>query len=428
MGSAPASSDRSLLERLNALKPTSVSLTSPLPSASGPASTIERAGSPSREDALTARLKSLRNQGPGGSADSTTTTHRDRGAGAPTQWSPDSIRGDARSSSSSTREESGVQQGTPASVRVAGDVDPLYTDDQTLEELLEDLRSDDAWLDELVADEEAEEEEHGRVTALLIELSKSPSGVAGPDRPDDIDGDSSGEEESEDSSSDDGSGGGGDVAGEAADAAVARAVDEVAWEAANKTQSPAPPSQQIPTPPEDTEEEQSDRDGPAQIPDGDLFHLPAVPSRLQEQADPTTTTTSPAHTQADADTDTDTAFAASIAARMAALALSGLRELLPPTPTGAAADALGLPQAPSFAPADRPVPVPGIAGREDDSEDHQKKTWCVVCLEDGAVRCRGCDPGDDVYCARCWKAMHVGPRAGYDERGHAWEAFAARPR
>ncbi|KAJ2992984.1 hypothetical protein NUW58_g1984 [Xylaria curta] len=75
-----------------------------------------------------------------------------------------------------------------------------------------------------------------------------------------------------------------------------------------------------------------------------------------------------------------------------------------------------------------PGSYPWIASPSYRSSDEDQRTWCVVCLEDGTVHCLGCDAGDDVYCARCWKEMHVGPRAGYDERGHSWETLARRPR
>ncbi|KAH8718890.1 Abscission/NoCut checkpoint regulator [Beauveria bassiana] len=42
--------------------------------------------------------------------------------------------------------------------------------------------------------------------------------------------------------------------------------------------------------------------------------------------------------------------------------------------------------------------------------------WCTVCLADATLRCLGCD--DDVYCARCWHEMHVGPAAAFDDRSH----------
>lgn len=134
--------------------------------------------------------------------------------------------------------------------------------------------------------------------------------------------------------------------------------------------------------------------------DGDSeLTLPTVPTILQ---DPVPSSKAP-----------DDPFESSIAARLAALKGPGHEPLV--------TDAFGLPSAPTFQPEDRPVPK--VAKRPGYS-DEDMKTWCVVCLEDATVRCVGCD--GDVYCARCWREMHVGPAAGYDERGHAWEKFDPR--
>lgn len=191
---------------------------------------------------------------------------------------------------------------------------------------------------------------------------------------------------------------------------LAKAIDELEWEKVDRTPSPTP--QPKTSPPENPK--QTSQNSASHAPNDDPFSLPTVPSNLQDQLD-----SPPSSTQPQSDVD----FAASMASRMAALKLSGPRAL-PSAPTEAV-DSLGLPQAPTFKPADRPVP--GVAKRTGLTDDDQK-TWCVVCLEDGAVRCLDCDAGDDVYCARCWKEMHIGPRAGYDERGHAWETFVSRPR
>ncbi|KAI0456245.1 hypothetical protein F5B21DRAFT_156088 [Xylaria acuta] len=388
----PPAPDKSLLERLNALKPSSVSLISPVPSKPNPASTIERAKSPSREDALTARLKSLRNQG----SESIDSTSTDQEYGVKESTQPPSTL-----DIGPLTRESGIQQ-APAPIQATDDVDPLlYTDDQTLEELLADLRSDESWLDEVAA----EEEEHQRVTALLTELSK-PSIVSTKADERNTDHDSS--QENREGSSDDDSEE--EIRATEADSVLAKTLDELEWEKANEAPSPSP--RPMPAPRENAK--QTSQDGAVQVPDDDPFNLPTVPSELQDQLDSPASST---QTQSDVD------FAASIASRMAALKLSGTRAL-PPAPTDAV-DSLGLPQAPTFAPSDRPVP--GLAKRTGLTDEDQK-SWCVVCLEDGAVHCLGCEDGDNVYCARCWKEMHVGPRAGYDERGHSWETFVQRPR
>ncbi|KAI3324615.1 hypothetical protein HD806DRAFT_543313 [Xylariaceae sp. AK1471] len=401
MGDNAPASDKSLIERLNALKPSSVSLISPPSSKSDLASAIERANPPSREDALTARLKTLRNR-ESGSVVSTPQleAHQDHGAEQFTQ----------PLSAGETKSLTGYSLGTDqvsAPIQPTDNIDPLlYTDDQTLEELLEELRSDETWLEDVAA----EEEEHQRVTALLTELSMS-SGAKVDTDGQSADQDAAQEEDGEGSDDDSE----GQVMAAEADSVLAKAVDEVEWEKTNK--SPSPPPQPISKPlfaPGNAELSSQDgtshgRENNQKSPTDNPFNLPTVPSELQDQPD---LPPSSAQTQSDVD------FAASIASRMAALKLSGPRTL--PSAPNAAIDSLGLPLAPTFAPADRPVP--GLAKRTG-LTDEDEKTWCVVCLDDGTVHCLGCEAGDDVYCARCWKEMHVGPQAGYDERGHSWETF-----
>lgn len=138
--------------------------------------------------------------------------------------------------------------------------------------------------------------------------------------------------------------------------------------------------------------------------------LPAVPTELVD----------PAPTSGPVSRDGQDPFESSIAARLAAL--KGAQAPIIHT------DALGLPSAPTFRPEDN-APAPKRLVARSGYTDADQKTWCIVCLEDGTIRCLGCDDdggGGDVYCARCWKEMHVGPSAGYDERGHAWEKFDPR--
>lgn len=137
--------------------------------------------------------------------------------------------------------------------------------------------------------------------------------------------------------------------------------------------------------------------------------LPAVPTELAD----------PAPTSGPVPSGRDP-FESSIAARLAALKGAGAPIIH--------TDALGLPSAPTFRPEDN-APAPKRLVAKSGYTDADQKTWCIVCLEDGTIRCLGCDDdggGGDVYCARCWKEMHVGPSAGYDERGHAWEKFDPR--
>ncbi|KAG6032692.1 hypothetical protein E4U19_007267 [Claviceps sp. Clav32 group G5] len=48
--------------------------------------------------------------------------------------------------------------------------------------------------------------------------------------------------------------------------------------------------------------------------------------------------------------------------------------------------------------------------------DDDMDSWCTVCLEDATLQCTGCD--GDVYCTRCWREMHLGPAAHFDDVGH----------
>lgn len=76
-------------------------------------------------------------------------------------------------------------------------------------------------------------------------------------------------------------------------------------------------------------------------------------------------------------------------------------------------DALNLPSVPTSRPSGKPVKRLQSRGKyTDDDVD----SWCTVCLEDATLRCLGCD--GDGYCARCWREMHVGPAAHFDDRGH----------
>ncbi|KAI8965383.1 hypothetical protein F5Y11DRAFT_354972 [Daldinia sp. FL1419] len=396
-------SDRTLLERLNALKPTTVNL-SPS-SKSVVASVIEPAKPFSKEDALSERLKSLRNQSDNSArpvSDSENSPKGDNASTLPAQNplskpppNPEKLGTAIDAAHTSSTEDANENE------------DPLfYTDDQTLEELLADLESDQQWLEEVLA-----EDEHRRVTALLEELGddakvnkdseKDPEATKSRD-----------EGEGEDSSDDDSDG---ERMTREADDIIARTVDQVEYDKTNKP-SPRPDSSAASPSrtgkPSTKGAEATNETTHAQGYDESPFSLPTVPSDFQDENQHQAN--HPKAPQDDAD------FAASITSRMAALNVdTSSGPDLPSVP--ADIHPLGLPSAPTFAPADRPTP--GLIKRFGFTDEDQK-TWCVVCLEDGAIRCLDCD--NDIYCARCWKEMHVGPSAGYDERGHRWEKFVRR--
>lgn len=400
----PARSDKTLLDRLNALKPTPITLDRLSKFLS--ASSDDAASQPvSKEDALSDRLKSLRLQAESKGSNPDSEIHRsDQSLSTLSSAAhPQTITQGVNEDISARHH--GSATATPTVQGNIDDVDPLlYTDDQTLEELLADLGSDEQWLEEVAAEVTADEEQR-KVAALLEELGKTP--------PKDSDADKLERckaEEGEDYSSDDDSDG--EVMQRESDDLLAQAMDEVEWD---NQQKPKPvPQAMTPNPlkPDVISDDASTRQNTASanpaassnLVDSDPFNLPSVPSELQDQPDLPDATTQDAN------------FEAEIASRMAKLKALGPDKSLPSVPTFPV-DELGLPMAPTFDPEDRPVK--GVYKRYGYTDDDQK-TWCTVCLEDGAIRCIGCD--GDVYCARCWKEMH-GPNAGYEERGHQWEKF-----
>ncbi|KAK9769724.1 hypothetical protein SCAR479_13610 [Seiridium cardinale] len=393
--SDPAGSDKNLLDRLNALKPSTVKLDNP--STFVPTLAVETTEPVSREDGLSDRLKSLRNQ-----ADSSLPATKEAKADPRNTRLP--THEVAQPQDSPAAAGTGIDSSAQPAIEISGPLvyqeedgtDPfLDTDEQTLEELLADLGSDEQWLEE-VADEvsRSKDEEHRRVTALLEELGKvslQEQYNHTPHHQEDQDGGSDSDDDSD-----------GERVKREAENVLSQAVDEMEWEKANMPQ------------------EKSSHQGPSThetIAKGDdastgTFELPVVPTELQDQPhepDPNNTSVQ------------DDDFEAKIASRMAALkGLGGNDQTLPSVPSSQV-DELGLPVAPTFAPGDRPAKS---VYKRYGYTDEDAKTWCTVCLEDGAIRCFGCD--DDTYCARCWKEMHVGPSAGYDERGHRWESFIKR--
>lgn len=377
------------------------------------ASTIESAKPPSREDALTERLKNLRSQADS-KAQLSSGAKPNRGNDGPGLPSIPNQISQPQLGPQIPGLSIGSTKVSPTEA-ISDDADPfLDTDDQTLEELLADLESDQQWLDEVAAEEE--QQQHLKVTALLKELGdasateqelgKSRTKTAS----DDEDNDGGDEGSSGDNDEDDDDSENEQITRETDDT-LAQVLDQVEWEKSNEP--PSHPETKSATPRNDTKPTAEDNNESAAAQrsnEDDPLNLPAVPSDLQDQPN------APDFQDDDAD------FAASITSRMAALKVdTASGPNLPSVPTSDL-DELGLPAVPTFAPSDRPAP--GLIKRVGYTDEDQK-TWCIVCLEDGAIKCLDCD--GDIYCARCWKEMHVGPTAGYDERGHRWEKFV-RPR
>lgn len=376
-------SDKSLLDRLSALKGGSpgVSLDRSSNALNVSLTGVEPAKAPSREDALSARLRSLRN------------TPEREVPPPPQQQSHTSkpighetaARGEAASLSPAGPRRSHPAAAPPQSQAPTDDVDPfLETDDQTLEDLLtdEDLGSQEQWNFDPKA-------ESAKVNALLEELSKASPAQHAPDSTDD--GNDDGKARDAD-----------DSEGEEMTKEVETLLSQALDDARLNTQPedvPDPPNKHQGAAVEAGEEDQQGDGDPA-------FSLPSVPSTIaapkSDKVDddgslpglslPSVPSGQPKHEDLDDD----------LAARMAALGGLGA-----PSEGG-----IGLPSVPTFQPADRAVKrLTSKAGYTDEDAD----TWCTVCLEDATLQCLGCE---DVYCARCWHEMHVGPAAAFDDRTH----------
>ncbi|KAH8682453.1 hypothetical protein BX600DRAFT_430333 [Xylariales sp. PMI_506] len=388
--------DKGLLDRLNALKPTTVNLQSSLNRLRSKLSMLTKAtgrqfshspeetGKSATRDPLSERLKTLRNQSEFEGSNDSELPLGDSASALP----PSSLRPVSAEIGEANHEPPAGTLFTPG-----GDVDPLLaTDDQTLEELLEELGADEQWLEEVAAEvAHGKDEDHQRVIALLDELHS-----ASPKSPINSDFTHSKNDVNDPASSDGEDDSDGEQMKKEVDHALMQAVDEAEWESRNADKSDVLPLSPAPV-------AKSGITSPRSGLDTNTPALPAVPSKLTDQPETE---------------EHDDGFEADIASRMAALrGLGSTERSLPSAPTSAV-DELSLPGVPAFAPGERPVK--GVYKRPGFT-DEDMKTWCTVCLEDGTVRCIGCD--NDVYCTRCWKEMHVGPRAGYDERGHSWEKF-----
>ncbi|KAK4229708.1 Abscission/NoCut checkpoint regulator [Podospora fimiseda] len=350
-------SDQSLLDRLNALKASSVSFETPPSSSSSSSSSIikpvhdENSQPISREDALAARLRSLRNQP---SPEIRPTTQ------------PPVINREEDGPNQKVDIDQAVSSSPPSIGKQSQQASTGWEvpDDVAVEEYLEALgdQSDLGFLDsedELSGNEKAPDpkQEAQNLKELLDKLKTA-------DREDEH------EHEHENDNSD------GEEMTRDVEAILAEARDEISLLPSSVLEGIG--SSGTPT-------------------DTDLS-LPSVPSQA------------PKHQDEEVD---------DLATR-----LFSLRGIGP-------VDAFGLPAVPTFQPDKRPNITTTQSSSSQQSiltknsrnkySDSDQSTWCVVCLEDATVKCEGCD--DDVYCSRCWKEMHVGVRAGYEERGHRWVRF-----
>ncbi|KAK3329490.1 hypothetical protein B0H66DRAFT_27325 [Apodospora peruviana] len=414
MASPRPSDDQSLLERLNALKPTSVTLDKSAitaPSISTEQDTAGPSAAPRREDALAERLRILRSQSDSGHG-------ADKGALSSSQPQPPAATPAARSAQRQDKKQQAYQgpaDGYPSITNAEqqlSDDDDAYLpflqagddDQQALDDLLEGLGEFD-----LGGDEDFDTYpkfdpggEAKKVSALLEQIHKtdpaSASSVVSMEITQATTGKASDHVDDDESE--------GEQMTHEVERILSQARDQLAISedrAADKETSDEPggppsssgansnadnKSKSITAPPtagDDTGHDEGDA--------APSFILPDVPS-------------SPLSDDNDDQKSFD--FANDISTRMASL-------------KGIAVDAFGLPLAPTFQPQDRQPDSKRKSKKGAGYTDEDQKTWCIVCLDDATVRCVGCN--DDVFCARCWRDMHIGPSAGYDERGHRWVKF-----
>ncbi|ESZ98139.1 hypothetical protein SBOR_1518 [Sclerotinia borealis F-4128] len=381
----PPSYDQDLLNRLNALKKTSIQLdASPRP----PLNVFSKESTP--EIDLSERLRSLR-------------------SGTPSRIS--TLQASAPVSTPSPPRQSSFYSQT-----IASDAAPLFSndahDDKSLDELLAELGSGSEWLnpddpndiqklldeaqkalpghddvasEEEVSKEASEEKQHkqkGNVLTSGLDMSVfavDDEEEHGEAREKQIEGLDSESREVQD--------------------IVARLLDEVKLEDAVKA-----------------EEEQAREATNADTDRKSLSSFPKYKQNDDEKPDitlPSAPSTQPEPSRKSLDFESD------ITARMAAL--KGLES---------SSDSLGLPCLPS-APTTKPVdkhkqPVTGkgsATGALQRYTDGEMDTWCVICQDDAVVICVGCDR--DLYCARCWTEGHMGPDAGLEFRGHQWRKWDA---
>jgi hypothetical protein len=375
-------SDDDFLARLNALKPSSVSL------GTNHSSSVAFSGAPKATDDLAARFARLGSASPSSSPQpSRTTSSNDISAPIAAPGAPSYLGGIAEGIGGNhvdfnEEDEKSLEELLGELKETVGDKeqwDLSSKEQQDVGKLLKDMKR---ILPEVVNSraQDAAAKQARRAPGPKEELTDWESievnvggGAVTTDKDEDYD-DDEGEDGASKKATEE----------EETDDIIARVMAEL--EISRKYDPPSPP-------PEDSDNGEQRKDQATQKDDGNDLSLPSAPTALPED-----------------DFERTQAIEDAFTARLAALS----------APSPSQTDSLGLPSAPSFSPRKKPPIGSNLQSRIDDEID----TWCIICQDDATLKCLGCD--GDLYCQLCWTEGHRGESAGFEEKTHKVVLYARK--
>jgi hypothetical protein len=375
-------SDDDFLARLNALKPSSVSL------GTNYSSSVASSGAPKATDDLAARFARLGSASPSSSPQpSRTTSSNDISAPIAAPGAPSYLGGIAEGIGGNhvdfnEEDEKSLEELLGELKETVGDKeqwDLSSKEQQDVGKLLKDMKR---ILPEVVNSraQDAAAKQARRAPGPKEELTDWESievnvggGAVTTDKDEDYD-DDEGEDGASKKATEE----------EETDDIIARVMAEL--EISRKYDPPSPP-------PEDSDNGEQRKDQATQKDDGNDLSLPSAPTALPED-----------------DFERTQAIEDAFTARLAALS----------APSPSQTDSLGLPSAPSFSPRKKPPIGSNLQSRVDDEID----TWCIICQDDATLKCLGCD--GDLYCQLCWTEGHRGESAGFEEKTHKVVLYARK--